>query len=66
MYRTDDPISDFHRYDAEQQEQLDRLPKCIYCHEPIQDDYLFNVDGELYCEDCMEDLFKRPVENYMR
>lgn len=31
MSRTDDPVADFDRYDAEQQQQLDSLPVCECC-----------------------------------
>lgn len=34
MSWTDDPVADFDRYDAEQ--QLDSLPVCECCGEPIQ------------------------------
>lgn len=53
-------------YQAEQDAQLKRRPICSYCNEPIQDDYLFDIDGELYCEECMKDLFRHSTENYER
>ena len=53
-------------YQAEQDAQLKRRPRCSYCNEPIQDDYLFDIDGELYCEECMKDLFRHSTENYER
>lgn len=56
MMWTDDPVADFDRYDAEQQRSLDKLPKCMECHEPIQqDDALYINDGYI-CDDCLEDL----------
>lgn len=51
-------------YQAEQDAQLKRRPKCSFCGEPIQDDYLFDIDEELYCEECMKALFRRDAENY--
>ena len=65
MFLTDDPVADFDRWDAEQQDELEKLPNCCGCGEPIQDDDLFDIDGDLYCEECMEAHFKRPVENYI-
>ena len=59
--------NDLHRsYEAEQEKSLARCPICSYCSEPIQDDYLFDIDGELYCEECMKDLFRHSTENYER
>ena len=52
---TDDPVADFERWDAEQEEKLKKLPKCCECGEPIQDDSCFEIGGDYYCEDCMED-----------
>ena len=65
MYYTDDPIADFKRHDAERQKELDKLPVCCKCDEPIQDDHLFAIYGDLYCEECMEEIFKQPIENYI-
>ena len=52
MIYTDDPHMDFNRWDAEQERLLNALPKCYACGEPIQDLYLYRLDGEDYCEDC--------------
>lgn len=56
--RTDDPIADFERHDAHQQEQLDRLPKCTECCEPIQQDTAVCIDGDWYCDDCLRKMRK--------
>lgn len=53
-------------YQAEQDAQLKRRPICAHCNEPIQDDYLFDIDGKLYCEECMKDLYRHSAENYKR
>ena len=63
---TDDPIADFHRHDAEQQEWLEKLPVCSYCDEPIQDDYLYEINDELICEECLNDNFRKNVEDYIQ
>lgn len=62
MFYTDDPIADARRHDEERQEWLDQLPKCEHCHEAIQDDRYFYIDGlnlhheclEAYCEENYE------------
>lgn len=63
MY-TDDPIADFHRHDREQEAELKKLPVCCECLERIQSENLYDIDGSLYCETCM-DGFKRITENYL-
>lgn len=65
MFYTDDPVADFARWDAKQQDELEKLPWCSICGEPIQDDYLFAIYGDLYCEECMKEIFRQPVENYI-
>ena len=59
MRTTDDPIADFLRHDAERQRQLDRLPKCAYCHEPIQDNHCYAIDGDLIHFECAIDYLDR-------
>lgn len=55
MFYTDNPELDFMRYDAEQQAQLDRLPRCEECEEPIQGDFCYEVNGSYICENCLND-----------
>lgn len=65
MYLSDNPIADFDRYDAERQREEDRLPVCEICGEPIQDDYLYDLEGTLVCEECLKSEYRKPVEDYM-
>ena len=65
MFFTDDPVADFHRHDREQEAWLKKLPICDLCGEHIQSEQLFDIEGDLYCEDCGESLFKRNAENYI-
>lgn len=55
-YRTDDPIADFHRWDDEQQKQLEKLPKCKRCNHHIQQEDAVCIDGEYYCDTCLDGL----------
>ena len=65
MPYTDDPVADFNRWDAEQEDKLEKLPKCCLCDEPIQDDHLFDIDGDLFCEECMIENFRKSVDSYV-
>ena len=53
------------RHDAEQQRRLSELPECCYCSQPIQDEYAYLIDGEWVCEECMDDQFRKCVDNYI-
>jgi ribosomal protein L34E len=48
-------------HDRQQERLRSRLPKCDRCHEPIQGEYLFDIYGDIYCEDCAKKLFRREV-----
>ncbi len=52
-------------YEAEQERQLDKLPKCDYCGEPITDDYCYNINGDIICEECLNDNFRKPTDDYI-
>ena len=65
MFRTDDPIADFNRWNAEQESWLEKLPVCADCDEPIQDDHCFEINGEYICPRCMEDLHRRDVDDFI-
>ena len=53
-------------HEAEQEAKLAKLPICEYCKEPIQDDYLYEIGGTIYCEECMKDSFRHSTEDYER
>lgn len=59
MFRTDDPERDFDRHEAEKQALLDKLPTCNFCGEPIQDEYLWEIGEDTYCDDCMREHFRK-------
>lgn len=61
MWRTDDPVMDFARYDAEQTERMKKLPRCSECDEYIQDEYAYYINDEWICEECMRRYLK-PVD----
>ena len=61
MYRTDDPIADFDRWEREQALRTADLPGCDICGRPIED-YYYNIYGETCCEECLEEHFRVTVE----
>ena len=61
FFKTDNPVADYDRYDTECQKQLNKLPKCADCGEPIQDDHYYWINNEPICPDCLESGYR--VEN---
>lgn len=53
------------RYDAEKEAELDKLPKCAECGEPIQSEKCYEIDGELICQECLENNHMHWVEDYV-
>lgn len=64
MFYSDDPVADFLRHDAECDREMDRLPRCSYCNEPIQEDFCYEINDELICEDCLVSNHRRTVDDY--
>lgn len=65
MFRTDDPVRDFDRYDMAMAQREAKLPVCDKCHKRINDDF-FNIGGEILCEDCMRDEYGQSLEDWLR
>ena len=65
MSYTDNPIEDFNRWDAEQTEQLKRLPKCAECGKPIQDEECYEINDELICPNCLEENHRKQTSDYI-
>ena len=60
---SDDPLLDFDRYDRQQTEDLKKRPVCCYCGEQIQDDFCYEINGEYYCEYCLDMHFRKAVDD---
>lgn len=52
-------------HEAEQERRLKRFPLCTECGEHIVYDFLFNIDGNLFCEECAHDNFRKHTEDYI-
>ena len=48
----------FNQWDKEQNEGLENLPVCKECGKPIQDEYYYDVNGDTYCDECMDGFRK--------
>ncbi len=66
FYYSDDPVADFLRHDADEAKELSRLPVCVECDEPIQDEYCFEINGELVCIRCLRDNHRKFTDDYVK
>lgn len=55
MMWTDDPVRDAASYDDYCESWVSRRPVCAKCGNHIQDEYGYEIDGDLLCEDCKDD-----------
>lgn len=49
---------------AEENEWLSTRPVCAKCGEPITEDELYDIAGTIYCEECMNFLFRKESDEY--
>ena len=54
------------QHEAQQQAQLDKLPVCCECDEPIQTDEYYEINGECICPECLESNHRKWVEDYVQ
>jgi len=59
--RTDDPLRDFDRWDADHAAWLEKRPVCEKCGEHIQQDMAVFLDDNWYCDDCLRNA-RTPIE----
>ena len=64
-FRHGDPLDDFDRIDQELARREARFPVCDKCGHRIYDDYCFEIDGEILCEECMKARYRRSTEDYV-
>ena len=64
-YYSDNPGLDFDRWNADQEAELARLPRCSECEQPIQDEDCFEFNGELICPRCLEENHKKRTDDYI-
>ena len=49
--------------EREEERRLSMLPVCAFCGHPIQDETLFDINGELYHENCAIEEFRKWTED---
>ena len=63
MILTDDPLRDFDRYQMEQYLWEQSRPICHDCGEHITGEYLWEFDGNYYCESCVRER-RQDVDDF--
>lgn len=55
----------FEDYDRDQARGRAKLPVCSVCREPIQDDFLYVIDDEIICEECLRENFRKSTDDFI-
>ena len=55
----------FNDHEARQEKKAERFPKCFDCGEVILDEFCFEFEGDLFCEDCLCKNHKKRTEDYI-
>lgn len=58
-----DNYDKWEQHEAEKQAEFARLPLCSCCCEPIQDDFCYQIDGEIFCEECLNEQFRKETDS---
>lgn len=53
------------QHDEELEMELRNLPECEYCGHKIQDDFFYLINGEIICEECLNDSFRKRVDDFI-
>ena len=66
-FRRGDPEDDFDRLDAHQARMEARLPRCENrrCNKRIDDEFYFEIDGEILCEECAHRRYRKRTDDYV-
>lgn len=59
-----DPIKDYDSYLTDQEQERELKPVCSNCDRVITEDYMYVIDDKVYCDECIDDLFREDVPDY--
>ena len=62
-YYSDDPVRDAERYAEAMDRRLECLPVCSICDDAVQDDYCYQIQGEVVCPRCMRIHYRVRTRN---
>ena len=52
-------------YEAKREKELEKLPRCSECDNPIQEEECYMFNDELICEQCLNDNHKKNTDDYI-
>lgn len=52
-------------HEQKQERRLSQFPECDYCHKPILDEHYFEINGDVMCEKCLNNNFRKDTDDYV-
>ena len=62
---TDDPAADWDAHCRDEEAYKEKLPVCDICGMVIEGEHVWDIDGTLYCEDCIDDC-RHSIDKYIK
>lgn len=59
-----DNYSRWEQHEQECENWRDSHPHCDYCGGHIQEDHLYDFCGEIICQECLDNNFKKRTDDY--
>jgi formylmethanofuran dehydrogenase subunit E len=58
-----DNYDQWNRHERDQEKRLAERPRCDICDQPIQDDHFYLINGDNVCPVCLNDEFRKEIED---
>lgn len=52
-------------FDARQEAEAQKRPRCVCCEEPIYEEECWEIFGQIFCRECVDDKFQRSTSDFM-
>ena len=59
-----DNYDQWEAHEAKQDKWLEQLPECEHCGKTIQDDFYYEINDAVLCEDCLNDNYRKRTEDF--
>lgn len=60
-----DAYTQWKRREQQEQRELEKLPVCACCGEHIQSEHCYEIEGDLFCMECLDLHFRKNTEDYV-
>ena len=66
LHYTDNPHLDYDSWIDDQEAEIAKIPDCVSCGEKIQEEKLWDIFGDIYCDECARKTCYKNTEDYVK